>query len=145
MVLALILTLVQMTLVYVESDYKGTSPATISAYDFANSQKSLSWYSFFNIRTLFLEQGAFFAFDAGILYTAIIFLISVMSDLQELNNLMYIEGSSSLETEKKRLRIIMFVFGTSYFLRAGFDFAIASYYIEFQKLSVDYPGFFELI
>lgn len=44
---------------------------------------------------------------------------------------MYIEGSSSLESEKKRLRVIMFVFGTSYFLRAGFDFAIASYYVEF--------------
>lgn len=81
MVLALILTLVQMTLIYVESDYMGISPAKISALEFANSQKDLAWYSFFSIRTLFLEQGAFFAFNAGILYTAIIFLISVMSDL----------------------------------------------------------------
>ena len=44
---------------------------------------------------------------------------------------MYVEGSSSMEGEKKRLKIIMALFGTSYVLRAGFNFTIANYMLEF--------------
>jgi hypothetical protein len=58
---------------------------------------------------------------------------------------MYVEGSSSLEQEKKRLKIIMTLFGTSYLLRAACDLIIAIYFSEFMKLSYEYPGFFELI
>lgn len=57
---------------------------------------------------------------------------------------MYVEGSSSMENEKKRLKIIMALFGTSYLVRASFDLIIAIYLVEFEKLSIDYPGFFEL-
>lgn len=129
MALVIIVTVIQTTLVYVESDYRGTSPFDVSSLSFAKSQESLEWYSFFNMRTLFVEQGGSFVFVAILLYTAIFFVISVISELGQQNNLMYLEGSSSLEQEKKRLKIIMLIFGTSYFLRAGFDFAIASFYV----------------
>lgn len=49
-----------------------------------------------------------------------------------------------MENEKKRLKIIMVLFGTSYLVRASFDLIIGIYLVEFQKLSEDYPGFFEL-
>jgi hypothetical protein len=68
-----------------------------------------------------------------------------MNDLGQMNILMFIEGSGSMEKEKKRLMIIMLVFGSSYLLRAGFDLTIGIYFVEFQQLSSDYPGFFELI
>ena len=57
---------------------------------------------------------------------------------------MYVEGSSSMESEKKRLKIIMTLFGTSYLVRASFDLIIALYLVEFMKLSTSHPGFFEL-
>ena len=44
---------------------------------------------------------------------------------------MYVEGSSSMENEKKRLKIIMALFGTSYLVRASFDLIIAIYLVEF--------------
>lgn len=141
----LVLTVVQMVLVYAQSDYSGTSPAKVSSLVFAQSQNSLEWYSFLSMRSLFIEQGAFFIFVGAVLYTAIFFLISVINDLATSNNLMYLEGSSTLEQEKKRLRIIMLVFGTSYFLRAAFDFAIAGFYLQFQTLTSDFAGFFELL
>lgn len=50
-----------------------------------------------------------------------------------------------MEGEKKRLKIIMTLFGTSYVLRAGFNLIIASYMLEFQSFSNNYPGFFELM
>ena len=58
---------------------------------------------------------------------------------------MYIEGSNSMENEKKRLYFIMTLFGCSYIARAGCDLMIAIYIVDFQELSVDYPGFFELL
>lgn len=50
-----------------------------------------------------------------------------------------------MENEKRRLKILMIFFGTSYLLRAIFDVSISIYYIEFQKLSETYPGFYELL
>ena len=117
----------------------------MSALDFAKSQSSLAWSSLLNIKQVFVEQGCLFVLDAALLYTAIFFLVSIMNDLGQQNNLMFIEGSSSMEKEKKRLKTIMIVFGTSYLLRAGFDLTIGIYLVEFQQLSSDYPGFFELI
>ena len=69
--------------------------------------------------------------DALLLYTSIFFLVSVMDDLGQQNAIMYVEGSSSMESEKKRLKIIMILFGTAYILRAGFNLTIAIYMSEF--------------
>ena len=96
------------------------------------------------MRMVFVEQGCLFALDAVLLYTSIFFLVSVMNDLSSQNNLMYVEGSGSMENEKKRLKIIMTVFGTSYILRAAFDLIIGLYLLEVQTFASDYPGFFEL-
>jgi hypothetical protein len=82
--------------------------------------------------------------NAVLLYTSIFFLVSVMNDLSRQNNLMYVEGSGTMENEKKRLFIIMTVFGTSYILRAAFDLFFGLYLLEVQTLASDYPGFFEL-
>ena len=57
---------------------------------------------------------------------------------------MYVEGSSSMEGEKKRLKVIMYLFGASYLLRATFDLIISYHLVRFYDLSVNYPGFFEL-
>ena len=68
-----------------------------------------------------------------------------MNDLAQQNSIMYVEGSNSMENEKKRLYFIMTLFGCSYIARAGCDLMIALYIVDFQELSVDYPGFFELL
>ena len=128
-----------------ESDYSTVSPQKVSAYDFVQSQSSMPWYSFFSIKQVFIEQGAFFLINATLLYTSIIFLVSIMNDLAQQNSIMYIEGSNSMENEKKRLYFIMTLFGCSYIARAGCDLMIAIYIVDFQELSVDYPGFFELL
>ncbi len=52
------------------------------------------------MKMMFIEQGAFFLLNATLLYTAIFFLVSIMNDLVSQNNVMYVEGSSSLEIEK---------------------------------------------
>ena len=44
---------------------------------------------------------------------------------------MFLESSSSLENEKKRLTIIMTLFGTSYIVRSAFDMILGIYAIEF--------------
>ena len=49
-----------------------------------------------------------------------------------------------METEKRRLKILMIFFGSSYLLRALFESAISVYYSGFMELLSDYPGFFEL-
>ena len=49
-----------------------------------------------------------------------------------------------MENEKRRLKILMILFGSSYLLRAIFDVSISIYYTEFQQLAQDYSGFFEL-
>lgn len=87
----------------------------------------MAWYSFLNMKQVFVEQGILFILDAVLLYTATFFLVSVMSDLGQQNNLMYIEGNCIMDKEKNRLKIIMSVFGTSYLLRAGFDLATGVY------------------
>ena len=82
--------------------------------------------------------------DALLLYTSIFFLVSVMEDLGQQNTIMYVEGSSSMESEKKRLKIIMILFGTAYILRAGFNLTFAIYMNQFLQICEDYPGFFEI-
>ena len=74
------------------------------------------------------------------LYTAIYFVISQISDLQRQNNLTYQEGSGSMEKEMKRLKIIMGVFGFSYILRFLFDLIISFNMLKFSQLLTDYPG-----
>ena len=96
------------------------------------------------MKTVFLEMGVFFLINAMLLYTSIYFLVSIMNDLGQQNAIMYVEGSSSMETEKKRLKILMIFFGSSYLLRALFETAISTQYVQFLQLSSDYPGFFEL-
>ena len=96
------------------------------------------------MKTVFLEMGVFFLINAMLLYTSIYFLVSIMNDLGQQNAIMYVEGSSSMETEKQRLKILMIFFGTSYLLRALIDATIATYYVEFLELSSEYSGFFEL-
>jgi len=39
------------------------------------------WYSFLNMKQVFVEQGCLFILDAVLLYTATFFLVSIMSDL----------------------------------------------------------------
>ena len=145
MVIVLVLTITQLSIIYGTSDFAGVSPATVPVQDFAESQKDMSWYSFLNMRQVFVEQGSLFILNAALLYTAIFFLVSIMNDLMEQNNLMYIEGSGSMENEKARLKIIMTVFGTSYLVRAAFDLVIGVYFVGYQDLSANYPGFFELL
>ena len=91
----------------------------------------MPWYSFFSIKQVFIEQGAFFLINATLLYTSIIFLVSIMNDLAQQNSIMYIEGSNSMENEKKRLYFIMTLFGCSYIARAGCDLMIAIYIVDF--------------
>ena len=91
-----------------------------------------------------MEQGVFCLVDALLLYTSIFFLVAIMNDLGQQNAIMYVEGSSSMDNEKKRLKTIMMLFGTSYVLRAGFELSIGIYMPEIQKLAGEYPGFFEL-
>ena len=137
----------QMSLCYTNSEFKGVSPTTVSAYDFSKAQESqqdLEPYSFLSMKTVFLEMGVFFLINAMLLYTSIYFLVSIMNDLGQQNAIMYVEGSSSMETEKQRLKILMIFFGTSYLLRALIDATIATYYVEFLEFSSDYSGFFEL-
>lgn len=43
---------------------------------------------------------------------------------------MYVEGSSSMENEKKRLKTILMLFGTSYVFRAGFELTLGIYMLE---------------
>ena len=67
-----------------------------------------------------------------LLYTAIFYLVSIMSDLGELHRMQYLEGSSSLETEKRRVQLLMALFGGAYLLRGGFDLVIGIYLTEFE-------------
>ena len=94
---------------------------------------------------LCIEQGVFFSVDAMLLYTSIFFLVSIMNDLSQQNTVMFLESSSSMENEKRRLKIIMMLFGTSYLVRTAFDLILAIYMLEFIQFASDYPGFFELI
>ena len=55
MVVVLVVTLVQISLVYTNSEYKGTSPMKVSAYSFAVSQENMPWFGFLSQRSLFLE------------------------------------------------------------------------------------------
>ena len=80
---------------------------------------------------LFLEQGCLFVLDAVLLYAATFFLFSIMDDLGQQNELMYLQNSGSMEVEKRRLKIILVVFGSSYLIRAAFDLSIAFYMVEF--------------
>ena len=82
--------------------------------------------------------------DAFLLYVATFFLFSIMDDLGQRNQLMYLENSGSMEVEKRRLKVILVVFGSSYLLRAGFAFSVAFYLVEFLSLVQQYQGFFEL-
>ena len=145
MVAVAALVLTQLVLVYTQSDFAGTSPMQVSAQEFAESQADLSLYSFLNIRMLCIESGIFFSVDAMLLYTSIFFLVSIMNDLSQQNTVMFLESSSSLENEKKRLKIIMTLFGTSYLVRSAFDMILGIYSVEFMKFASDYSGFFELL
>ena len=74
----------QMSLVYAGSAYSGVSPLKVSAYDFTLAQETqagLQWYSFLNMKTVFIELGVFFLIDGFLLYTSIFFLVSIMNDL----------------------------------------------------------------
>jgi hypothetical protein len=97
------------------------------------------------MKTTFLEMGVFFLISTLLLYTSIFFLVSIMDNLGQQNAIQYVEGSSSMESEKKRLKKIMALFVTTYFLRAIIYLVIGLQLVEFQKFSSDYPGFFELI
>ena len=57
----------------------------------------------------------------------------------------YLEGSSSLETEKRRVQLLMALFGGAYLLRGGFDLVIGIYLTEFEQFNEDKPGFFEAV
>ena len=113
----------QMSLCYTHSAYGDVSPTTVSAYDFSKAQESqleLAPYGFLSMKLVFLEMGVFYLINAMLLYTSIYFLVSIMNDLGQQNAIMYVEGSSSMETEKRRLKILMIFFGSSYLLRALF-------------------------
>jgi len=74
----------QMSLIYANSAYSGVSPLTVSAYEFVQAQEvqsGLEWYSFLNMKTVFIELGVFFLIDGFLLYTSIFFLVSIMNDL----------------------------------------------------------------
>ena len=82
MALVAIYTIVQLSLIYTENAvYGNVSPTEVSAFDFIESQREMAWYSFYNIKLVFIEQGAFFILDALLLYTSIFFLVSIMNDL----------------------------------------------------------------
>jgi len=144
MVVVVILTATQLTVIYSLSDFASTSPARVEASTFVASQESTAWYSFLNQRMVFIEQGVFFLFDAILLYTYIFFLVSIMNDLGSQSTLMYLEVSSSLEAEKGRLKIVLSLFGGSYIIRGAFDLIIGAYLAEYTAWSEKYPGFFEL-
>lgn len=90
-------------------------------------------------------MGVFFLVNTLLLYTSIFFLISVMDNLGQQNTIQYVEGSSSMESEKKRLKKIMALFVTTYFFRAIIYLVAGLQLVEFQRFSSEYPGFFELI
>ena len=81
---------------------------------------------------------------AIMLYIYIFFLLSVMDDLGAQTGVYYVDGSSSLETEARRLKIVLSFFGGSYVVRAAFDLVIAIFFTEFTDFAQDYPGFCEL-
>ena len=75
-----------MTLSYTNSYYSSVSPATVSAYDFAQKQldqPGLAPYGFLSIKIVFLEMGVYFLINAMLLYTSIFFLVSIMNDLSQ--------------------------------------------------------------
>ena len=82
--------------------------------------------------------------NAILLYTAIFFLVSIMNDLVSQSNVMYVEGSRSLEIEKQRLKIVLGLFGWSYLLRFTFGLLVGFYLTEVASFVAQYPGFFEL-
>ena len=129
---------------YTQSDFSSVSPMNVSSADFIKGQADLTWHSFFSLQMIFIEQGAFFFVNAVLLYTAIFFLVSIMNDLVQHNNQMYVEGSSALETEKKQLKIVLGLFGASYLVRCAFDILVGFYLIEVTSFCEEYPGFFEL-
>jgi uncharacterized protein YpmB len=53
-VVTILLTVIQMTLIYYKSDFKGVSPAKVSAIEFAKSQSSLASYSLLNMKQVFV-------------------------------------------------------------------------------------------
>ena len=80
---------------------------------------------------VFFELGACFLLVAVLLYSFIFILVSVMDDIGSQTGVYYVDGSSSLETEKHRLKRVLGLFGTSYILRSGFDLTIAIYFAEY--------------
>ena len=104
----------------------------------------MPWYGFLNQRMVFFEQGAMFLVVSIMLYIYIFFLISVMDDLGAQTGVYYVDGSSSLETEARRLKIVLSFFGGSYLVRSAFDLTIAIFFTEFTAFAEDYPGFCEL-
>ena len=78
---ALAVTTIQISLIYSQSPFAGTSPMDVSAIQFARAQQGMPWYSFYNQNMLFLEQGCLFVLDAVLLYAATFFLFSIMDDL----------------------------------------------------------------
>mmetsp|Transcript_20551 Transcript_20551/g.27759 ORF Transcript_20551/g.27759 Transcript_20551/m.27759 type:complete len:216 (-) Transcript_20551:214-861(-) len=140
----IVFTATQLALVYTFSDYAGTSPAQISAQEFVKSQEGMALYSFLNQRMVFFEQGALFLAVAILLYIFIFFLISVMDDLGAQTGVYYVDGSSSLQTEARRLKIVLSFFGGSYLVRSAFDLIIAVYMTDYLQFTQEYPGFCEL-
>jgi len=126
------------------SDFAATSPAQVTVVTFIESQVGLPWYSWLNQRMVFFELGAFFLLVAILLYCFVFFLISVMEDIGSQTGVYYVDGSSSLETEKQRVKKVLSLFGGSYILRSGFDLTIAIYLTEYVTFRAEYPGFTEL-
>ena len=145
MVLLAIGTIVQLSFVYARSDFAGENPAKVPALSFVQSQAGMAWYNWFNLKQVYMELGIFFMVDAVLLYTAIFFLVSIMNDLGQQNAIMYVEGSSSMEQEKRRIKVIMAYFGSSYVMRAAAGLLIGIYMLEYREFAEAYPGFFELI
>ena len=143
--LVIIVTGVQLALIYSFSEFAGqSSPMDVTALSFVQSQSGQAWVSFTSQRMVFFEQGACFLVNAVLLYTYIFFLVSIMNDLNTQRGVMYIESSSSMENEKNRLKLVLGLFGGSYILRSAFDLVIGMYLLEYLTLAEQYPGFFEL-
>lgn len=93
---------------------------------------------------MYYQQCAIFSLNGVLLYTSIIYVVSLLENLQRPGGVAEEENTYQLPVIKMRLKAIMSVFGFANILRSVVDLLIGIYLAEFVSFAQNYPALLQL-
>ena len=89
---------------------------------------------------MYYQQCAIFSLNGVLLDTSIIYVVSLLENLQRPGGVAEEENTYQLPVIKMRLKAIMSVFGFANILRSVVDLLIGIYLAEFVSFAQNYPA-----